>query len=360
MDHTGFFRSIKSGQISSLYLMEGEEEYIKGAALEALEQALIPADLLSLNKVVLENPSVDELIAAAETLPFLSEKRLVIVKDCAFLRPSKAKDEDKPDSQEEPEADGQLAKMCDYLSRVAPTACLVFIVKGKADKRKKLYLAIKKQEGIVTFSPLEEAELNRWIMQTMRNLGKEISPENAARLAFTVGKDAGLLRTEMEKLAAYAAERQEILEQDIQGLATKSLEASVFDMVDDLVDGKTAHAFSLFENMIRTGGNRFAVLAMILRQYRILFHLKAMQEARVSPADIRNRLGIPPFAVDRAMRQARGYTLAQLDAAVKLCADTEFAIKSGRMAEQGAVERAMLHLEAIRLGEAAQPLFMGR
>ena len=354
MNHTEFFKAVKAGQINLLYLMEGIEEYIKQSALEQLRKALLPSGLEALNETVLENPSLQVLRAAAETLPFMAERRLVLVKECALLRPSRKSEE----NEEAPEEDDQTKAFCDYLANVPSTTCIVFHEKGKADARRKLYGAIKKHGAIVLFDTLDNEELNRWIIKTMRSLGKEISPAAASNLAFTVGKDAALLRGEMEKLAAHTGERTQVTAEDIQAVATRSLEASVFDMVDALVEGKTPRAFSLFENMLRTGGSRFGILAMILRQYRILFHYKSLKENGASPADIKSRLGIPPFAVDRAARQASAYTLDQLEAAMGFCVDTEYSVKSGRMAEDGSVERVMLLLSRLKIEDLEKASFM--
>lgn len=344
MNHTDFFKVVKSNQIGSLYLMEGVEEYIKQQALELLRKSLLPQGLEALNETVLENPSLAVLRSAAETLPFMADKRLVLVRECALLRPSRKSEE----SEEETAEDDQTKAFCDYLGGLPPTTCVVFYEKGKADARRKLYGAIKKSGAIAAFDTLENEELNRWIIQTMRALGKEISPAAASNLSFTVGRDAALLKGEMEKLAAHTGERGQVTAEDIQAVATRSLEASVFDMVDALVEGRTPKAFSMFENMLRTGGSRFAILAMILRQYRILFHYKTLRESNASPADIKSRLGIPPFAVDRAAKQASAYTLSQLKEAMALCVDTEFSVKSGRMAEEGSVERVMLVLARLK------------
>ena len=345
MNHSEFFKAVKAMKIDTLYLMEGVEEYIKQQALELLRKTLLPAGLEALNETVLENPSLQSLRAAAETLPFMADKRLVLVKECAMLRPSRKGAEE---GEAAPEEDDQTAAFCEYIAGLPASTCLVFYEKGKADARRKLYGAIKKHGNIALFDTLDNEELNRWIIQTMRGFGKEISSAAASNLSFTVGRDAALLRGEMEKLAAHTGERSQVTAEDIQAVATRSLEASVFDMVDALVEGKMPKAFGLFENMLRTGGSRFAILAMILRQYRILFHYKTLRESNASPADIRSRLGIPPFAVDRAAKQASSYTSDQLQSALQLCVDTEFSVKSGRMSEEGSVERVMLILAGLK------------
>lgn len=332
MNHTQFFQALKKGEIASCYVFEGPEEYIKQTALKALEKAILSPGLEALNQSVLENPEADVLIAAAETMPFMTEKRLIVIRDCGML------------SGKMREEQANTQRLCDYLPTIAPSACLVFFVRGKADGRKKLYTLLKKMGAIVSFDQLNDRELNRWIVQTMKGQEKGITESLADRLAFTVGKDTALLKMEMEKLAAHAGQRLDITQEDIDTVATKSVECTVFEMVDALVAGKTAESFKLLQNMLRSGGERVGILAMILRQYRILFHMKAMQEKRMPSPQIRSALGIPPFAMERTARQAAGYTLDQLEQAVRLCIDTDYKIKSGKLNQDGAVEKVMLTL----------------
>jgi len=87
---------------------------------------------------------------------------------------------------------------------------------------------------------------------------------------------------------------------------------------------------------------------MLLRQYRLLQHLKIMQFEKKSGDYIRSSLGLPPFAVDQYMRQASSYTGGQVKKAVSLCFETEYAIKSGRVQQDGAVEALVLKLLTLR------------
>ena len=136
MNHTAFFEALKAGRIAGCYLFEGTEEYIKQQALKNLCARLLPEGLEQMNLTDLTDPAPDALIAAAETLPFLAEKRVVVVRECTLLTAGrKAEDEDR------------AAALMDYVPRIPPTACVVFYVKGKADGRKKLYTLLKKQNA---------------------------------------------------------------------------------------------------------------------------------------------------------------------------------------------------------------------
>ncbi len=332
MDRKEFSRLIKEGGVKGTYLFEGVEENIKSATLAELRKALLPEGMEELNETLLEAPAADALIAACETLPFLAEKRLVLVKEHPALNGRSEADE----------------KLLSYLSQVPDSTVLIFYHRGKAPGNRKLPNAIKKHGSIVSFAPLTDEELSAWVVKSFRELGKGIEAQNAALLTFTVGTDTALLRTEIEKLAALAGERGGITEGDIRAVATRSVECTVFEMVDAVVAGQQGKAFQLLRDMLTTGSDRLGILAMLLRQFRLMQHIKIMQFEKQSPAFIKQNLGVPPFAAERCMRQASGYSGGEVRQAVDICLQTEYKVKSGQLNQEGSVEAAMLEIFALK------------
>ena len=333
MDRKEFTQLIKAGTVSGAYVFEGVEENIKAATLQSLRKAILPEGMEELNESVMDAPATDAVIAACETLPFLADKRLVIVREHPALTGRADADD----------------RLLSYISNVPDSAVLVFLCRGKADARKKLYGAIKKVGGIVSFAPLSDAELNAWIVKTFVGLGKSVTPQTASVLAFTVGSDTALLRREIEKLAALAGDRDTVTEEDVHAVATRSVECTVFEMVDAVVAGQQGKAFGLLRDMLTTGSDRLGILAMLLRQFRLMQHIKIMQFEKLAAGEIKQRLGIAPFAAERCMRQASGYTGGQVKKAVQICLNAEYKVKSGGWNQEGALESAMLEIFALKM-----------
>ena len=328
MDRKEFTQLIKAGTVSGAYLFVGVEVNIKAATLQALRKAILPEGMEELNESLMDAPDASAIIAACETLPFLADKRLVIVREHPALTGRSDADE----------------KLLSYIPNVPESAVLVFLCRGKADARKKLYTAIKKAGGIVSFAPLTDAELNAWVVKAFAGLGKSVSPQTASVLTFTVGSDTALLRWEIDKLAALAGDRDTVTEEDVHAVATRSIECTVFEMVDAVVAGQQGKAFGLLRDMLTAGSDRLGILAMLLRQFRLMQHIKIMQYEKLSPADIKTRLGIAPFAAERCIRQAAGYTGGQVKKAVQICLNAEYKVKSGGWNQEGALEAAMLEI----------------
>lgn len=336
MNHTAFFDMLRAGQIRDCYLFEGTEEYIKQQAFKQLCQALLPAGLEEMNLSDMENPDAGALVAAAETLPFLGEKRMVVIRECSLLTSGRKSEDER-----------LAAAVTDYLERIPPTTCLVFYVKGKADGRKKLYTLLKKKNAIVDFSPMNDVECADWARKSMRRMEKKMDGDIAGQFVFTVGRDAALLRQEMDKLAAYLGDRTEVHPEDIDAVCTRSTECTVFQMVDAQVAGRTAVAFSLLRDMVLAGESRVGILAMLLRQYRILYHMRCLMEEHTPQTSQAALLGIPPFSVGRTQQQARRFEKKRLKAAYDELMQEDYLIKQGRLSQDNCVENAILKLESI-------------
>ena len=339
MNHTAFFDALKAGSIGECYLFEGAEEYIKQQALKQLFARVLPAGLEEMNLTDLTDPDADSLIAASETLPFMGEKRVVVVRECSLITSGKKSEDEK-----------KAEAIMEYIGRIPPSTCLVFYVKGKADGRKKLYTTLKKKNAIVDFSPMNDAECADWARKSMRRMGKNLSAEAAGQLVFTVGRDAALLRQEMEKLASYLNDRTDVLPEDIDAICTRSTECTVFQMVDAQVAGNNDTAFALLRDMVRSGESRVGILAMLLRQYRILYHMRCLMDERTPQNAQASLLGIPPFSVGRTQQQARRFGKERLKEAYDYLMNYEFLLKQGRIPQDSCAENAMLALEAILRG----------
>ena len=332
MDYKAFQQLLSQGSLPSVLLFQGEEDYLKRAAWQALRKAFLPEGLEELNEAVLDAPAEDELIAAAETVPFMADRRLLLVRDLPALT-GKAEASD---------------HLLEYLQQVPDSTLMVLYCTQKPDARKKIVSQLKKANATVDFSPLKNRDLTSFVIDSFRELGKSCDEPTAEFLIFTCGDDAHRLRTEIAKLASYHPEAPAIQPEEIRELATPSSESSVFRMIDAVVSGQASLAFSLLHQQLRNGEDRMALLALLLRQYRILQHIKILQRDGASRDVIQTALGIAPFVLNQDLRQASSYTGPQIREAVALCLDTDFAVKSGRLNADGALEAVILKLLNIR------------
>ena len=334
VDQQEFARKLAEGSLPSVLFFEGPEEREKQVALQNLRKALLPEGLEELNESRLTSPEPDEIIAAAETMPFMADRRLILIRDYPAITGRGEADE----------------KLLEYLPRTPSTAVILFYCVLPV-KQRKIKNLVSKMGGVVEFKPLSGAALTSFVTDAFRELGRECDARTADFLIFTCGTDTNQLLSEVAKIAAYHPDEPAVSPDDVRALATPSAESSVFSLVDDVISGNGASAFRRLSRLRQSGVERMTVLSMLLRQFRLMQHVKIMQYEKRSAAEIASLLGMKPFVAQQYIRQAGLYNGRQVKEAVALCLDTDLAVKSGELRDEGALESVMLKLLQLRTGK---------
>lgn len=334
MDHLEFSRRLAARQLPPVLFFEGPEEYLKQTALKDLRKALLPEGMEELNESRLNAPETDEIIAAAETLPFLADRRLIVIRDHPAVTGRGEADE----------------KLLSYLPKVPPSAIVLFY-NVLPVKQRKIRNVAEKMGGVVKFEPLKGAALTSFVTRSFQELGRECDAQTADFLIFTCGSDSNLLQSEIAKIAALHPDEKQVSPEDIKALATPSAESQVFQLVDAILAGNDAAAFSRLRELLLQGVARTVVLYMLTRQFRLMQHVKIMQYEKRGQKEIAAALGVSPYISQQYIRQAASYSGKQVKEAVRLCLDTDLAVKSGGLRDEGAVETVMLKLLQLKKTE---------
>ena len=353
-----FFKSIKAGNIGSVYVLYGPEVYVRDQAMAQLRQKLLPEGLEQLNENLFEGAfSVSDLIDAAETVPFMGEKRLVIVRNWILLGKQSNKKGGQDDSADDDQSDliedaraisAEADRFAKWLENIPDTCCLVFINTDTPNTHKKVTKALEKKAEWVQFALLDDEKLFKWCSREVEKLGHAIQPEAVDQLAFMTGRALTAIKQELDKLCAYVGARKEITREDVEAVVTPSTECTVFQMIDCLMNGQANRAQMLLKNMLENGESRVGTIAMLTRQLRILTHIRLMRAQGQTLAEIERKLSLKHFVAVRSANQASRFSVEGLEAGYKACVDADYAFKSGRMRDAVALDRLMIQLSAMK------------
>ena len=343
MKWNDFFSEIAEGRFRQSYLFTGPEEYVKREALEKLRAAILPVGLEALNETVMEDVNADRIIAAAETLPVMSDRRLVIVRDWAPLMGGKSKDEE-----------NEVEKLSGWLSVKTEECTLVFYMREEASAQKKLTKLLNERGDTVNFDQLTDSEINRWITARLKPFKKKMSAAAIQQLVFTAGRELNRLNGEINKLAAYTGDRTVIDEMDIDAVVSPSLEYGAFDMLNHLFDGDIPGAYRLLNLMLERGTNRIPIIASIARQLRGMSFLAIAAENGASVEDTAKQLSLNPYAAKLMAQKARRFPAEELEKTYIAAIDSDHAIKSGQMRDSAALDRLFILISSIPR-KSAQP-----
>lgn len=319
------------------YLFHGEDEYRRSLELETMKAKLGDPTTVDLNTTELSGRrlSQDELVFACDALPFLAEKRLVVVHDLAarFERKAGA-------TRSRPEQESAfLKRLEEYLNTLPDTTRLVFVENRKIGARNPVHRIVSKSEQGYEreFTPLRAGELSRWIVEEVTEKQGQIDPAAVSLLAAHVGNDLRLLDHEIEKLLTYVGGERPITAADVERLVSYVQEANIFHMVDALGRRDTRRAMELVEKLLDDGQHPLYLLRMITRQFRILLQIKELLAKGTSSADMRALLGLHPFVVEKTTKQAPNFSLSQLEAIYHRLLELDVAVKSGEMEHRLAI-----------------------
>lgn len=314
---------IKTGQFKQIYLLYGNEAYLKKQYKDKLKKALADAeDTMNFSAFEGKDINVKEVIDLAETLPFFAERRVILIENSGFFK--NAADE-----------------MAEYIKQAAPTTYFLF-VEEEVDKRSKMYKAVKNAGKIVEFAEQNEDVLTRWVLGRLKREDKKITGSVMQLFLSKTGTDMGNIDRELEKLFCYTMGRDVITAEDVEAVTTEQISNKIFDMVNAVAEHNQKKALDLYYDLLALKEPPMRILFLISRQFQILFNVKSATAKRVDNRTIAQKAGIPEFAVRRNQAQARNFTQEQLRQALEDGVFYEEAVKTGRMNDQMAVELFLL------------------
>ena len=310
---------IKKGQLNHIYLIYGEESFLRKQYKERLKKALSPdADSMNYSYFEGKDISAGEIIDLAETMPFLSDKRTIIIENSPFFK-----------------SEGE--KMAEYLNTVPDTTYLVF-VEESVDKRSKLYKSIAKNGCVVEAGGLSEDKIITWILGILKKDNKKITQSTMQYLLGKIGTDMENIRQEVEKLVCYCYDREVITNEDIDAVCTTQISNQIFEMLDAMANKRQKTALQLYYNLLALKEPPMRILFLIGRQFNLLFQARMLKQKGYGDRAIAEKIGVPPFAATKYLNQAGKFKMADLRKAIDECVEADEAVKSGNRNDRLSVE----------------------
>ncbi len=318
---------IKRGQFAQVYLLYGEEAYLKKQYKDKLKHAMVPeGDTMNFSAFEGKSINPKEIIDLAETLPFFADRRVILIENSGFFK-------------------NACEELAEYLPQVAPATHFIF-VEDEVDKRSKMYKAAKASGRIVEFLPQTEELLTRWILGRLKREGKNITGSVMQLFLTKTGTDMGNIDRELEKLLCYTLDRDVITAEDVEAVVTEQTTNKIFEMVNAVAEHNQRRALDLYYDLLTLKEPPMRIMFLISRQFQILFHIRDMAAKGLDQQTMAKKVGIPPFAVRKNVSQAKGFTMEQLKQALRDGAELEEAVKTGRMDDQMAVELFLMKYSA--------------
>lgn len=325
-----------------LYIFHGEDDFTRKEALARLVEELGDPEALATNTSKMDGAEVtfDQLVSVVNALPFLADRRLVIVE--GLLSRSNPPERQRgrapaPRAKKGAKGAGQWDRLPEAVGAMPPSTVLVFD-DGPLHRDNALLKALGPMAKVTAFEPLKGGKLQSWIRNRVFELGGQMSTKAASLLMASYEGSLWKLAGDIEKLTLYAAGRA-IEESDVEKLVAGSQDSNIFAMVDAVIAGNRARAFRQLSALLADGVSELHILNMIGRQIRMMALAMDLRARRVPSSEYSKRLGTSSrFAIDKVMEQASRSNLADVTRAYEAVLETDLKLKSTDVPEGIALE----------------------
>lgn len=318
---------IKTGQLKQVYILYGEEAYLRNQYRDNLKNALLGGgDPMNLHYFEGKGIDVQEVIDLAQTMPFLAERRVIILENSGLFA-----------------SVGE--ELANYLKVLPETTSFVFVEK-KVDERCRLYKTATAKGRAIEFKTLDEEMLKRWILGLLNKENKKITERDMNLFLDKTGPDMTNIKGELEKLLCYCMDRDVITAQDIETICTRQVVNQIFDMINAIADKRQKIAMDLYYDLLMLKERPMRILPLITRQFNLLLQVKELRNKGYDAYTIGEKVGLKGSIARKYVVQASKFKEEDLRRAFTECVETEEAVKTGMLNDVMSVELLIVKFSA--------------
>ncbi len=314
-----------------LYILSGQDDFSLAESLEEIKRGIIDQALLAVNTTILDGQqmTLDQLRTVAETLPFLAERRLVIINGLLERFETKGKP-----SRQRKVAD-VATQQNDYKSLAAciskiPDSTILVLIDSNITSSNPLFSQLSGKAEVRSFPLLRGARLRQWIQKRVVAEGNTISLQAVDLLAKLVGGNLWIMANEINKLALFTSGHR-IEEEDVNRVVSYTQQTNVFAMVDAILELKIGAAEQSLQWLLQRGASSAYLLAMLSRQVQMIVRAKELRNQRKPKIEIQNKLRLTSeFALRKTLEQAERYPWERLKQVYCKLLEADLSIKTGK------------------------------
>lgn len=305
---------IQSHSLNGAYLFYGEEKYLIRLYLDMMVNALFADENEKLlNYSVLDEPkNTGDIISTLETLPFLADKRLVVIKNCGAFVPGDDYD-----------------ALAEAVSTLDSTVAV--FVEDKVNKTSKMYKTLAKCGKPVEFAVQSETDLAKWIIREAGKDGINVSGSVASYLISYVGTDMTNIMNQWAKLAAFVDDRKTVTVEDINTICTPDIRDKIYDIINAISNKKAASAMKSYSELISRNTAPQQVLYSIIAQFRNMLRVCLLTKEGKNGADIADSMDLSTGRTAFLIKEAKKFGEITLRAILEELLETDQASKNGNI-----------------------------
>ncbi len=320
---------ITSGKYKRVYLLYGDEFYLLRRCVASLKKGVLGDDGSDVNFTAFDGNSgydVNELKEICQTLPFFADRRLVIVENSGLF--------------------GGDSGFDAFVPQIPDTTVLI-LVEHTADKKTRLYKAIKDGGYVCEFTTPTPEQAVDFCAGYLGKAGKRISKDDCTYFVNGVGGDLYNITTELDKLIDYTGTSDIVKRADIDAICSMQIENKIKVIVDSLMAGDFKDALKIYHDLISLREQPLGILRFIVAGYLRLLNIRDELDRGRSVTEAAANLKTADWIIKKEKARLKGVPASKLLQAIELCTDTENRIKTGDIADSTGMEILLANLSAL-------------
>jgi len=305
-----------------IVVLEGKDEYRLSERVSEFRLTVTPPEMSDINTTMLDGNivTIEELLTSLSTVPFMADRRLVIVEGLLNRLGGSKKDL------------GEWLNFPDLLKDLPPTANLLLIEREPIPSNK-LLSTILRLGQVEKFSPLRHRDLLDWINARCSKLGLEIERTAVALIADSVGSELRVIDSELNKIKTYSRGRL-ITREDITLMVPYVRQQNVFRVVDSVIEGRTRDALNASSMLIGLGESPSGIVRMIERQLRFLILAKHLLSRKIPTGDIGKHINLSGYPLQKTLEMERKISQARIMSMHDNLLKSNIRVREGKLTEQ--------------------------
>jgi len=305
-----------------IIVLEGKDEYRLSERVSEFRLTVTPPEMSDINTTMLDGNivTIEELLTSLSTVPFMADRRLVVVEGLLNRLGGSKKDL------------GEWLNFPDLLKDLPPTANLLLIEREPIPSNK-LLSTILRLGQVEKFSPLRHRDLLDWINARCSKLGLEIERTAVALIADSVGSELRVIDSELNKIKTYSRGRL-ITREDITLMVPYVRQQNVFRVVDSVIEGRTRDALNASSMLIGLGESPSGIVRMIERQLRFLILAKHLLSRKIPTGDIGKHINLSGYPLQKTLEMERKISQARIMSMHDNLLKSNIRVREGKLTEQ--------------------------
>ncbi|MGN1329231.1 MAG: DNA polymerase III subunit delta [Eubacterium sp.] len=328
-------KQIKENLFENAYLIYGEESYLKEYYVSQIREKIVDKTFESFNYHFFDGKdiSLDEILKDAQMLPMMSEYNLVVARDYPVDK-----------------AQSDIKLLEEYLSDCPDTTVFILWFDAlepdvKSAKFKKLIKSFDSAGAVVNMQKRSENDVAKLLVSGAKKRGAVLSVDNAKYLISVSGNDMKNLLNELDKLS-YFVKGGEITKEVIDNMATKCLQARIYDLSKCVVSGNSDKAYEVLDTLFAMKEEPVIILSAISSVYVDMYRVKCAKAAGFSYDDVAKHYNYRgrEFALRNASRDCASLSVKQLTASLDAITNADIKMKSTAVDKKLLIEELIVKL----------------